>query len=267
MGNRSQLVQPALLAALALMSGLTLPTPARAEDTAVLERGVTEFEIAPAYRYGHPGLSLDLNTSYGVTDRLTLFAEGPLLFGRSTPTESDEAAKKRASGAGNLTVGSKIQLRDEEAHWLGLIASISITAPTGNDKVDQGADGGDPKSWAAAAGITALHSFGATTLNAAASFAYTSNSPSPKSQIDYSIGADHEFNSVVSFKTELQGTYKRQREEADVTTDTGLTALKLGLAFALSARQSLEPSVTFGIPGGAHNMVIGLSYVIDLGGK
>jgi len=221
------------------------------------------------------GVSIPLNLSVGVGDRLEAFFAVPILYSQSEFIAFNEADKIDGYGIGDVSIGLTYKLASETVSRPSISSSLSYTIPTGTE-----ANPDDPNSINFTSGIRNVGTTFSLTksVDPAVLFAnigYTrafnksenGQTLKPGDSINYGFGAGFSINSAVALSGRFGGTFSFDTKVENTTiigSGSEPISFDISLSYQLSNRKRIESSINFGLNNDASDAIVGFSYIYTL---
>ena len=274
------------------------PPPSDAEDirrvflrqsSMVLRPGLYEMETGVSYSREEREWSYAVSDVYrqfsfpftiraGLFPRVEAFLAMPMAYAYRKISDGTTVRSDDMFGFGDTTGGMSVQLKQRSESWPDIVGSVSVTAPTGDDRHDSDALLGLGSGyWKTAAtlqfvsisdplvlfwGFGYSHAFEETFLGV---------DTQPGDTISYNGGFAFAVNPDVSLNAQFLGSYIDHTEKDGEVGVTSLSSEPMSLRIGLTRRWKpddyLEPYVEFGLNDDATDVIVGLALLNRFGGR
>lgn len=247
----------------------------------LLRPGQIEVEAAPSYLRDQsvsPFLNAKLRQfRTPVSARIGLFPRGegyitvPVAYIHRELAFAESAVVHRESGLGDAAAGLNLEIAGETARRPDIIASVSVSAPSGSKPDEEGLSLGSGH-WEAAFGVQLIKTVDPVALFGGISYTHLFDaryylndgvhSVDPGVAAGYNFGFGFAVNENISLSAQVAGSYQAA-VRADGAKVFGSSREPLSLRTALTYRYSrktyVEPSLTIGLDDDTPDFILGIS--------
>jgi hypothetical protein len=220
-------------------------------------------------------LSIPLGISYGFSDRVEINASVPLIYKANEVISSDNVAKNKRFGIGDLSLGVSYTLKKESETFPAITSTFSLTAPTGNK---QEATVTNPLTigsgfWGVSTGLSVSKSIDPAVVFFNIGYQHTFDDErngvniQPGASFQYGFGAGLSVNSAISFSGRISGSYQKESQTNNqrIRGSSGEPiSFVTSMSYRVSQTSRLETSLNIGLTEDASDIGIGVSYLWDL---
>ena len=237
----------------------------------VLPDGTLDFE-----RQRDRRLICPLSLRFGLTERLQPFLNLP--FGLAYVERSDRAQDQLASifSVGDFSTGLNYLIRDGKGESADLIATGSVTAPTGPHpfKIAPVVASLGEGFWAASARVTAVRSFEPVVLFASVGYthqfsrSFLGRDFEPGERIDYGFGLGFGVNDKITLSGSFLGAYQFDTYVSGArapNTSSEPLSLRLAMTGNFLKNSIIEPFIRFGLTRDAPGVDAGVVFTRQFG--
>jgi hypothetical protein len=251
------------------------------QSTVLLRPGQVEVETGMNYehtqslssifnaRFRH--FQLPLAARVGLFDRGEAFVTIPAAYARRDLGFADSVVSSTEGGFGDLVAGLNYELRRESAGGPDIIASVSVSVPTGSKPDEEGLSLGTAH-WAATTGVQFVRIadpvalFGGVRYERQFPARYflgdAEHDIDPGGTGGYNFGFGFAVNEYVSLSAQVAGSYQgdvRADGERVFATSREPVTLRTALTYQYSRGTYIEPSVTIGLNDDTPDFALGVS--------
>jgi len=244
-------------------------------STIILKPGQKSIGIATSYSNSMQGLQTTRQASVATTLRLAL-TEGmevsatiPFAWRQfETDNHVDETRQRKdGSGVGDISLGAKFLLFNEEVSSPEVVALLGVGIPTNdNNYGDDIAIGTGHYSMSLE--LSALKSLDPATFFGSLSYThyfdreFGGRDIKRGESLDYSLGVGYALNHRLTLSTRVSGSFSGELEIDSETvqfSDREPVLLENSLTFAWDRETTIDPSIAFGLNDDAPDTIFGLS--------
>jgi hypothetical protein len=244
-------------------------------------RGVAPTFLGPDFR-GLPDeqrtreIGLIPTLRYGIVDRLEGFVSVPFVWAENERIIAGTKFENEKFDLDDMQFGLKFLMVQEGPEWPDIIASITVSAPTGDEPnpadlsfVPETLPIGTGR-WSVSGGLTFVRSFDPAVVFGSIGYSHLFDTTlsnievSGGDLISYGFGAGFAINNQISLSGQFLGAFQmaRQLNGSEIPgSDQEPMALRSSLTYRMNNDQFLEPAVTFGLNDDATDVILQLSYV------
>jgi hypothetical protein len=233
-------------------------------------------ETQPNFRKNrHRSVSIPLDASYGLTERLELFTSLPFNYKEDELISAESVSKESNSGIGDLSLGLSYSLKSESYSSPSITASLNITTPTGEttniedlNHLSTGAG-----FWGISTDLNLSKSIDPAVVFMSVGFQHTFDDEQfgariqPGNAFNYGFGAGFSVNNLVAFSGRMSGSYQRENKIDDIRvlgTSSEPISFIGSMSYRLSNDTRLETTLDLGVSGDANDVGMGFSYIWNL---
>jgi hypothetical protein len=251
------------------------------QSTVLLRPGQVEVETGMNYehtqslssifnaRFRH--FQLPLAARVGLFDRGEAFVTIPAAYARRDLGFADSVVSSNEGGFGDLVAGLNYELRRESAGGPDIIASVSVSMPTGSKPDEEGLSLGTAH-WTATTGVQFIRMADPVALFGGVRYEHqfparyflgdAEHDIDPGGTGGYNFGFGFAVNEYVSLSAQVAGSYQgdvRADGERVFATSREPVTLRTALTYQYSRGTYIEPSVTIGLNDDTPDFALGAS--------
>jgi hypothetical protein len=251
------------------------------QSTVLLRPGQVEVETGMNYehtqslssifnaRFRH--FQLPLAARVGLFDRGEAFVTMPAAYARRDLGFADSVVSSNEGGFGDLVAGLNYELRRESAGGPDIIASVSVSMPTGSTPDEEGLSLGTAH-WTAITGVQFIRMADPVALFGGVRYEHqfparyfigdADHDIDPGGTGGYNFGFGFAVNEYVSLSAQVTGSYQgdvRADGERVFATSREPVTLRTALTYQYSRGTYIEPSVTIGLNDDTPDFALGVS--------
>jgi hypothetical protein len=251
------------------------------QSAVLLRPGQLEVEAAPGYLRDQsvsPFLNAKLRQfRMPLSARIGLFPRGegyvtvPVAYVHRELAFAESAVTHRESGLGDAAAGLNFEIAAETARRPDIIASVSVSAPSGSKPDEEGLSLGSGH-WEAGFGVQFIKTVDPVALFGGVSFTHLFDARyylndgvhavDPGMTAGYNFGFGFAVNENISLSAQLAGNYQ-SASRADGKKVFGSSreplSLRSALTYRLSGKTYIEPSLTIGLDDDTPDFILGIS--------
>ena len=251
------------------------------QSTVLLRPGQIEVETGMHYehtqslssifnaRFRH--FQLPLAARVGLFDRGEAFVTLPAAYARRDLGFADSIVSSNEGGFGDLVAGLNYEVRRESAGGPDIIASASVSMPTGSKPDEEGLSLGTAH-WTAITGVQFIRMADPVALFGGVRYEHqfparyflgdAEHDVDPGGTAGYNFGFGFAVNEYVSLSAQVTGSYQgdvRADGERVFATSREPVTLRTALTYQYSRGTYIEPSVTIGLNDDTPDFALGAS--------
>lgn len=220
-------------------------------------------------------VSLPINLSYGLTNKLEINTSLPLMYNENEIISAANVTKSSKSGIGDLSLGISYKLKSESASSPSITTSFSVTTPTGETVDPSDLDNLSTGSgfWGVSTDLNlsktidpAIIFFNMGYQHIVDDDQFGSNIQ-PGDTLSFGFGAGFSVNNTVAFSARISGNYQKEtyinKEKVRGTSSEPISLIG-SMSYRLSAKTRLETTFSQGASNDANDVGMGFTYVWSL---